>query len=81
MQDYLEKVKAEGISIMDMLYDQEYLTAIHEKTIKKQGYEEGIKQGSRAQTIKIYNKGLISLNDAADLLSISTEEFEKLLDQ
>ncbi|MCQ2752462.1 MAG: hypothetical protein MJ189_05140 [Coriobacteriales bacterium] len=89
MQDYLAKIKAEGISIMDMLYDEEYIEAVHKKSERREGFEDGMKQGIEQgieqgeifQTVKLYNKGLISLDDAATSLNISSEEFEKLLNE
>lgn len=44
-----------------------------------QGIAQGITQGSENTLIKLVNDGLISIKDAALQLSISEDDFEKLL--
>lgn len=46
-----------------------------------QGIAQGITQGSQNTLIKLVNDGLISVKDAALQLSISEDDFEKLLQQ
>ena len=49
------------------------------KDIREESMAQGIAQGSQNTLIKLVNDGLISVKDAALQLSISEDDFEKLL--
>ena len=49
------------------------------KDIREESMAQGIAQGSQNTLINLVNDGLISVKDAALQLSISEDDFEKLL--
>ena len=49
------------------------------KDIREESMAQGIAQGSQNTLIKLVNDGLVSVKDAALQLSISEDDFEKLL--
>ena len=43
---------------------------------KKQGFEDGIEQGREASLRELVNRGMITAEDAAEVLGVSVEEFK-----
>ena len=72
-----EKIKEVSASSK---WRREYMTLeMKFKDIREEGMAQGIAQGSQNTLIKLVNDGLISVKDAALQLSISEDDFEKLL--
>ena len=81
LKDYLLKCKSEVIGIMDLLFDQEYATKVHEKAIARDSFNDGKAEGIVSACINFYNAGNISAAVAANTLNISVDEFLKLVEK
>ena len=82
---------------MDLLFDQEYATKVHEKAIARDsfndgksvgreegilvGREEGMAVGLTSAYVRMYIKGNISKDDAAIELKITADEFLDLVNK
>ena len=79
LKEYLTNCKSEVTEIMDLLFDQEYATEVHERAIRKDAFNDGMQQGIQKGEIeafvKLYKEGIISVRDAAKMLDITENEF------
>ena len=94
LKEYLTDRKKEVVDIMDVLFNQDWVTEVYENEIYEegkaegiqqgkaegiqQGKAEGIQQGNLAAILNMFKKGFIKIADAASELGMSEREFMKL---
>ena len=85
LREYLQEREKEVVSIMIMLFDQQYATEAYareqaaeaEKHGRKEGRKIGQREGIFATLTSLVSKGLLGKADAAAQVGMSVEEFER----
>ena len=85
LKDNLIEHSKEVITMMDELFDEEYLRKQYDTAVRaearKEGKIEGKKEGRRECALStlsgLVNEGILSLSDAAKRANMSVEEFKK----
>ena len=74
LKDFLMKNKAEAVQMSIFEYDEE----LHERTLREEGYKEGLEHGILRTIRKMSEKGLEAA-DIAKLLDESEEDIKRML--
>ena len=82
LKEFIEEHYKEVVEVMDVLFNQDWVTKVYEESLYNEGKEEGIQEGIQKGSIKailnMFKKGLIKIADAASELGVSEKEFMKL---
>ena len=82
LREYLIECEKEVISMLDVLFDHEFIAEAHDNTVREEGRQEGRREGrqeGRSEGIlssirSLISKMKISVTEAMDLLSIPESE-------
>ena len=80
LRDYLIKHSEEVITMMDELFDEEYLRKQHDTAVRAEGRKEGIKEKENKYLLSLLNhvnSGKIPLSDAASIANMTVDEFKR----
>ena len=77
LKEYLESREKEVVSIMIMLFDQEYATEAYVRSQKEEGRKEGERQGILSTLLALVKNGLLKKEDAAAQAGLTVAEFEE----
>ena len=79
LREYLLEYKKEVYNIMTSVYDQKTATEMYERSLRAEGMQQGIQQGSISIVLNMFKQKLIDIATATKALNMTASEFLKLV--
>ena len=79
LREYLLEYKKEVYNIMTSVYDQKTATEMYERSLRAEGMQQGIQQGSISIVLNMFKQKLIDIATATKALNMTESEFLKLV--
>ena len=78
LKDYIKEHYKEVAEVMDVLFNQDWVTEVHEKSVYDEGVAVGLQQGMLNLLVEMVRDKILSVAEAAKRMGVSEKEFLKM---